>query len=56
LFVFVSHNHLANACASPGCNYKYKCRRQSSPHWQPSKGKGGINVTYNVVINGNIFF
>lgn len=53
---FVSHNYLANVYASSGCNYKYKCRWESSPHWQLSKGKGGINVTYNVVTNGNILF
>lgn len=51
----VSLNHLANLCSSSGCNYKYKCRWESSPHWKPSKGKGGINVTYNVVTTGNIF-
>lgn len=45
-----------HVCASSGCNYKYKYRWESSPHWKPSKGKGGINVTYNVIINGNILF
>lgn len=43
-------NHLANACAFSGGDYKYKYRWQYSPYWQPSEGKGGLYVHIAIVV------